>query len=207
MTRVERGRHCSSCSKTVVDFSHLSDEKTVAFYTKQDNADTCGNFRIGQLEHINYTLHQNRKEAKTFSLKPFFATALLSAAACTVQDKEKLAASSLEKPELIQDTLIREKVTPNNDKVENTHPTPAKKFEPRKITYVDELTPKDSINEQSLPAIYVKERSNQGTTVIREVTRTAGVPMIHYEVLVKKAPLHKRIAYRLKHIFRRKNKN
>ncbi len=76
MTPVKRGRHCAACQKTVVNFVAMSDEKVIAFYSNKAEANTCGNFRLGQLEQINKTLAQSQLPKKTNSLfKPILAVA------------------------------------------------------------------------------------------------------------------------------------
>lgn len=48
MTPAERGRFCSACSKTVVDFSRMSDLQ-LARYFSQKKGDLCGRFHREQL--------------------------------------------------------------------------------------------------------------------------------------------------------------
>jgi len=48
MTPKEQGRFCSSCQKTVVDFSVMSDRQIVEFFQKPAGA-TCGRFHTDQL--------------------------------------------------------------------------------------------------------------------------------------------------------------
>jgi hypothetical protein len=50
MTPAGRGRFCSSCKKTVMDFSVMSDRELVAFF-KKPAIDLCGRFNQGQLDH------------------------------------------------------------------------------------------------------------------------------------------------------------
>ncbi len=49
MTSVEKGRFCSSCKKTVIDFSMMSDREIAAFLKKPASS-TCGRFRKDQLD-------------------------------------------------------------------------------------------------------------------------------------------------------------
>jgi len=48
MTTVQQGRYCQSCSKTVVDFSAMSDQQVFTYFSKAP-AHVCGRFSGGQL--------------------------------------------------------------------------------------------------------------------------------------------------------------
>ena len=48
MTPVEKGRHCASCQKTVVDFTGISKAQIVEIITTSDSS-TCGRFNADQL--------------------------------------------------------------------------------------------------------------------------------------------------------------
>ena len=48
MTPADKGRHCTSCAKIVIDFSIMSDHEIVAYF-KQSKTSTCGHFRADQL--------------------------------------------------------------------------------------------------------------------------------------------------------------
>ena len=48
MTPATQGRHCAACTKTVVDFSRMTDAEVVA-HLSQANSKTCGRFRPEQL--------------------------------------------------------------------------------------------------------------------------------------------------------------
>ncbi|MBX2875292.1 MAG: carboxypeptidase-like regulatory domain-containing protein [Saprospiraceae bacterium] len=49
MTPTEKGRHCQSCQKEVVDFTLLSDQQILARFAK-NNKGLCGRFRADQLD-------------------------------------------------------------------------------------------------------------------------------------------------------------
>lgn len=48
MTPTAQGRHCAACTKTVVDFSCMTDAEVVA-YLSRASGPSCGRFRAGQL--------------------------------------------------------------------------------------------------------------------------------------------------------------
>jgi hypothetical protein len=49
MSRVEQGRFCKSCQKTVTDFTEMDDEGLVAFLSENKTTEACGRFRPDQL--------------------------------------------------------------------------------------------------------------------------------------------------------------
>ena len=49
MTPTEKGRHCQSCQKEVVDFTAMSDQQILDLFSKNKNG-LCGRFRTDQLD-------------------------------------------------------------------------------------------------------------------------------------------------------------
>ncbi len=49
MTPVVQGRFCSTCHKTVTDFSLLTDREIIAYLSKHGNDNQCGKFHASQL--------------------------------------------------------------------------------------------------------------------------------------------------------------
>lgn len=182
MPTVDAGRHCSSCSKTVVNFSNLSDEQVIAFYSKKGNAKECGNFRIGQLEYINQTLARPVKKQKFSFFKPFLASVLLSSAACSDTTKKVTPTHQEESNKEPEEDLVLGKVCtePIEDSLAENKP-----FQPRKITYVKRLNTKsDTLKTQNLPEHEVIESYPE-----IEMYQMAGVPMITYNEVHKKGEI------------------
>lgn len=52
MTPQEKGRHCKTCDKVVVDFSAMSDNQIIRYLEekKQQNQRVCGHFRSNQID-------------------------------------------------------------------------------------------------------------------------------------------------------------
>ncbi len=61
MTPVEQGRFCAACAKTVIDFSNMSEQEVLAYFSTA-GADVCGRLNAGQL---NKTIHE--QSPKRFS--------------------------------------------------------------------------------------------------------------------------------------------
>ncbi|HEY0245065.1 MAG TPA: carboxypeptidase-like regulatory domain-containing protein [Mucilaginibacter sp.] len=60
MTPVEQGRHCLQCSKTVTDFTLMTNTEILTYFTSHENV--CGRFAQDQLGNINNQLdYENTK--------------------------------------------------------------------------------------------------------------------------------------------------
>jgi len=70
MTPVEKGRFCASCQKTVLDFTHLSDNEIIKLVSKKDNL--CGRINVSQL---NRNLIETKTKSNYFG---YFATSVLA---------------------------------------------------------------------------------------------------------------------------------
>jgi hypothetical protein len=76
MSPREQGAFCSVCSKTVVDFTSLSDEEVQNYFLKQAGQKTCGRFRNDQLSDKEDPLKKLLAEAAPF-WKKFLAIVLV----------------------------------------------------------------------------------------------------------------------------------
>lgn len=70
MTPVEKGRFCASCQKTVLDFTHLSDNEIIKLVSKNDAL--CGRINVSQL---NRNLIETKIKSNYFG---YFATSVLA---------------------------------------------------------------------------------------------------------------------------------
>ena len=59
MTKVEKGRFCSSCQKKVHDFTNATDTQIIAAIDRNDNL--CGRFLKSQLDRTIEKPNQKRK--------------------------------------------------------------------------------------------------------------------------------------------------
>jgi hypothetical protein len=59
MTPNEQGRHCTSCAKTVIDFTSMSDEEVKYFFINKKEEKVCGRFKNEQLHRIVIELPHN----------------------------------------------------------------------------------------------------------------------------------------------------
>lgn len=65
MTEVKKGKFCASCSKTVVDFSLMSDQQIIDYFLKQPK-NSCGRFSHDQL---NRDLQTDKKRHSSLTHK------------------------------------------------------------------------------------------------------------------------------------------
>ena len=70
MTPVEKGRFCASCQKTVLDFTHLSDNEIINLVAKNDTL--CGRINVSQL---NRNLIETKTKSNYFG---YLATSVLA---------------------------------------------------------------------------------------------------------------------------------
>ncbi len=59
MAANQQGRHCSSCCKTVVDFTKMTDDEVRHFLINKKEEKVCGRFTSNQLNSIHIELPQN----------------------------------------------------------------------------------------------------------------------------------------------------
>jgi hypothetical protein len=74
MTPNNEGRHCSHCSKTVVDFANMTDAQLIKYLVT--NNDICGRFGEAQLNRVNMQLDAQNTKAETGWEKWLMAIAL-----------------------------------------------------------------------------------------------------------------------------------
>jgi hypothetical protein len=78
MTPNDKGRFCQSCSKTVVDFTHMKTNDIQEFIRNNKDQRICGHIRQNQLDAINLQISDTVFE-QTMSFHKLFLLALLLA--------------------------------------------------------------------------------------------------------------------------------
>ena len=61
MTPVEKGRYCGSCSRTVIDFTDMSDAALIDYFTRPKEGPVCGRFANDQLGRKLETVSNKRR--------------------------------------------------------------------------------------------------------------------------------------------------
>jgi hypothetical protein len=78
MTPDQTGRHCSSCAKSVVDFTSMTDDEVKYFFiNKKEDDRVCGRFKQTQLQRIVIELPQNIFSIQMPLWKKFLAACLV----------------------------------------------------------------------------------------------------------------------------------
>ncbi|WP_281226985.1 hypothetical protein [Flavobacterium aquiphilum] len=110
MTPNNNGRFCSSCSKTVVDFTNMSPNEIQMYY--QQHSNVCGRFKNSQLDSLtiqipNRVLFSQTNYHKIFLLALFMTmgTTLFS---CSDKNGNK---QKIDKVEVVDDSLEMNNVT------------------------------------------------------------------------------------------------
>lgn len=77
MTPNNKGRFCDNCSKTVIDFSAMSDTEIKNYLIAKKGEGVCGHFRTSQLQNITITIPSRVLFSQTQFRKIFMLALLL----------------------------------------------------------------------------------------------------------------------------------
>ncbi|WP_298899070.1 hypothetical protein [uncultured Psychroserpens sp.] len=103
MTANEKGRHCNSCNKTVLDFTSKTDEQIVKTFQTETNL--CGRFKSSQLKR---KLVLNRKEKNNYL--SYIASTLFAFLTLGTQDVQAQGKPHMIKVDSSQYNSLRGKV-------------------------------------------------------------------------------------------------
>jgi hypothetical protein len=78
MTPQQQGRHCDVCSKTVVDFTAMTDEEVKQYFVNRAGEKLCGRFNNSQLQKVMIEVPNNIFELEMPFWKKFLAACLLA---------------------------------------------------------------------------------------------------------------------------------
>jgi hypothetical protein len=109
MTPNNEGHFCSHCSKTVIDFTQLTDEQVAAVF-KNANGKICGRFTVSQLDHdllTSRTAHHN-----PFIPAAMITAALVTAAINTDAQQVKPSTQFIQTPGMVMKTAESTTTTP-----------------------------------------------------------------------------------------------
>jgi Na+-translocating ferredoxin:NAD+ oxidoreductase RnfG subunit len=161
MTPTNNGKFCTSCAKTVVDFTTMLPDEIQSYFSHNPNKNTCGRFKKTQIETVTISIPEEIVYSQTnfhkmFLLALFIAmgTTLFS---CKNDDGTK---QKIDKIEITNDIVSSEttlSLTPKSaDSLQNKTPlskkTPQAKFKKhRATTYNEPLSKKEqSINDEKV---------------------------------------------------------
>lgn len=75
-THTTNGRFCSSCSKVVIDFTKMSDDEILNYFTDKPDSN-CGRFRADQLKVYSHIPPVDVKPSLTLLKAGFISLALM----------------------------------------------------------------------------------------------------------------------------------
>lgn len=97
MTQTEKGRHCASCQKEVIDFTSKSDKELA--YLVQSNSNICGRMRIDQVDR---EIMLSRKQKRSL---PSYAAALLIPLAIGTTHEVQSQSTQIQTEQTINSTI------------------------------------------------------------------------------------------------------
>ena len=124
MTPKEKGRFCSSCSKTVVDFTQMNSESIQSYLHKNQGKRICGHIKQSQLDTINLQIPFQTFQKK-MSFQRMFILSLLfvmgtSIMSCTGQNGKT---KKIETIEVINTIKTKTCDTLNSKHIDSTQKT------------------------------------------------------------------------------------
>ncbi|AXG74090.1 hypothetical protein DVK85_07470 [Flavobacterium arcticum] len=78
MTPNDTGRFCDNCSKTVIDFSKMTDNEIKNYLIAQEGKSVCGHFRTDQVKRITITIPSQMLFSQTQFHKIFLLALLFT---------------------------------------------------------------------------------------------------------------------------------
>ncbi|WP_040280017.1 carboxypeptidase-like regulatory domain-containing protein [Psychroserpens damuponensis] len=90
MTLQQQGRHCSSCEKTVYDFTSKTDEHIIKTYQAQNNL--CGRFKTTQLDRELVLSRKEKNNYLSYVASTFFAFLSFGSIDAQAQEPPKIEA-------------------------------------------------------------------------------------------------------------------
>lgn len=110
MTPKEKGRHCVSCAKTVIDFTKMNTHEIQDFMHQNKHKNICGHFKQTQLDSINIHIPSKVLENQISFHKAFLIALLLVMGTtlmnCTNKNGTKKKIDSIEVVDTTDNTII-----------------------------------------------------------------------------------------------------
>ena len=73
----EQGRHCSACSKTVIDFTNYSDQEIADYFIAINGQGVCGRFKKQQVDRIRIEIPEAIFTTRIAKWKKFLVVCML----------------------------------------------------------------------------------------------------------------------------------
>lgn len=119
MTATEKGKFCSSCQKTVFDFTSATDNEIIKYIESMKGEEFCGNFEEGQL---NKWIHSSQLKNSNKKLYELMLSLILLAGGQNLYAQEATKKEPIEQDCLLQKRVLKGKIANVNiDKYEKEH--------------------------------------------------------------------------------------
>jgi hypothetical protein len=191
MTPNERGRHCDSCNKTVIDFTLYSDKELIEFFKKVSGR-VCGHMPTYQLNRVIAVQENNRN---TFFKKLFWGTAIASWLGLA----DKADAQAIPNPAKTEQTIKANKVISEKDDTLKAYLTLTfiDSTAQQNIPYMGVTVNSDTFSEYAQADEKGKVKLNILQSMIgKKVSLMLETSMYLYksiEITVPSTPLHKKV--------------
>ena len=153
MTPNDKGRFCDNCSKTVVDFSKMTDAEIKSYLIAQEGKRVCGHFRTSQLKRITISIPTQVLFSQT-QFRKIFLLALLFTMGTTLLSCSDQAGNK----QKIENVVIEEEETTTTiegiDIIEDLPPPPIPQkgeFLDGEVRYEPDSVPKHKTTKQVPP--------------------------------------------------------
>jgi hypothetical protein len=142
MTPKENGRFCSNCKKVIIDFSQLSDQELLRFFSNKDNI-SCGRFHKDQLNKEIFPAKHKMPPLKSYYKAAAAVLALLTMRYSASASNKKENTISIN-PSSVKDQIhfYPEKITINGN-VKDQH---GQVLENAEIKFGDAIIAKTDVN-------------------------------------------------------------
>ncbi len=111
MSPREQGRFCQVCSKTVVDFTSMTDDAVQHYFLNNSHQATCGRFRQDQLTAITIYLPVNIFNRRISRWKKFLAACLLAFSTLLFSCETRIKGEPVK---TLKDNSHKKTMAPNN---------------------------------------------------------------------------------------------
>lgn len=175
MTPGEQGRFCAACEKTVIDFSGMSDQEVLSFFSTT-GTDVCGRLSTGQL---NKTFHEQSPQRFSWA---YAWNMIIAATLLSVNAKGQSKKTTVKKAVVSQKKLSEEMVMMGAVAIEKIPAPPAKKSIAGIVLDKNTLLPVSyaSITVKGMP--YGLAADSAGRFTLRNIPEdTIGVSALGYE--------------------------
>jgi hypothetical protein len=155
MTPAEQGRFCSVCSKSVTDFTQMSNEEIVIYLRQNSGSRVCGRFRNDQLEEqVAINIPRKVLYSQTKFINVFLLALLISMGSMLFSCQDNSFTTSGEVVETTADTIVPP--PPYTPEGRGSHTVGIVAY-PDDSVHVDSVPPPPTVPVKEAPKSIVKD--------------------------------------------------